>query len=113
MLTIDALREVCADAQAGLNRCMKKEVFFFRMVKMGVSDAKFEQLGKALEEKDLDTAFELAHALKGVTANLALTPILVPLNQITELLRARTDTDYSELYRQTMEARNALVALCE
>ena len=32
-----------------------------------------------------------------MTANLALTPILKPVQEITELLRSRTNTDYAPL----------------
>ena len=45
----------------------------------------------------LRTAFEAAHSLKGVLANLAITPLLEPIKEITELLRAETQMDYSEL----------------
>ena len=46
-----------------------------------------EELEQALENKDAKTAFEYAHALKGVYANLALTPLYTPTAELTELLR--------------------------
>ena len=38
-------------------------------------------------------AFESAHALKGMYSNLSLTPLTAPISEMTELLRAGTDTD--------------------
>ena len=35
--------------------------------------------------------------MKGVSANLALTPLREPVSEITELLRSRTETDYAPL----------------
>ena len=53
-----------------------------------------DRLKEAVEGGDLERGFELAHALKGVTANLSLTPVETPVQEITELLRNRTETDY-------------------
>lgn len=41
-------------------------------------------------------------------ANLALTPILQPVEKITELLRARTETDYAPLVEEILEQRRRL-----
>lgn len=47
--------------------------------------------------------------MKGVLSNLSLTAI----REMTELLRARTQTDYSALLAETLKQRDALKALCE
>ena len=95
MLTIDALREYGANVDEGLVRCMNNADFYIRLVKMSLGDAGFDNLKKAVEAGDLDAAFEAAHALKGVLGNLALTPMYEPVSRVTELLRRRTETDYT------------------
>ena len=112
MLTIDALKAFGANVDEGLTRCMKNEGFYFRLVKMAVQDAGYGKLQAALNEGNLDAAFEAAHGLKGILANLALTPILTPVSQMTELLRARTKTDYQPLLEQMMAKRDELAAIC-
>ena len=112
MLTIDALREYGANVDEGLGRCLNKEEFYLKLVKMAASDAGFEKLEKAVEEADLDTAFEAAHALKGVLGNLALTPVFEPASALTELLRARQPGDYAALLAQIAEQRDILRTLC-
>ena len=72
-----------------------------------------ENGAEALEKNDLDAAFTLAHTLKGVYGNLALTPLFEIVNEMTELLRARTQTDYSAMTSALIEKKNALKALCE
>ena len=111
MLTVEALKEYGADTGEGLKRCMNNEAFYLRLVKMLDQDTHLDQLGKALEEKDLDEAFENAHALKGVLANLSLTPVLKPVSEMTELLRTRTDTDYSEWMSAAQKEMNRLLEL--
>lgn len=97
MLTIADLREFGADVDEALVRCMNKEDFYLLLVGKALDDMKLSQLEEQINEKDYDAAFETAHKLKGMFTNLSLTPISDPVCRITELLRAKTDTDYSSL----------------
>lgn len=110
MLTIAKLQEYGVNTKEGLSRCMNMEKFYFRMLGMGLKNDSFEKLGKALEENNLEDAFEQAHALKGVVGNLAITPIYEPLSDLTESLRAKKDLDYVSLYKPIKELRDKLVA---
>ena len=49
-----------------------------------------------------------AHALKGVLGNLSLTPLYEKVCEITELLRARTETDYAPLLSEIEQRRGQL-----
>ena len=111
MLTIEQLESFGVNTKDGLARCMNKENFYFRMLKMGLGNDSFEKLQSALEAGNLEDAFESAHALKGVLGNLALTPIYNPLAEMTEMLRAKKDADYIEMYKPILELRNKLLAL--
>lgn len=97
MLTIDKLREFGADVDEGLVRCMGKEEFYLMLVGKAIEDERLSLLEEQLAKKDLDAAFETAHALKGMYTNLSLTPLSEPIIAMTGLLRSRTDTDYSAL----------------
>ena len=113
MLTIEKLAEYGADVKAGLNLCMNSEDFYLRMVSMVVAEQSFADLKKAIEENDLDAAFQAAHALKGVTGNLSLTPLYNKVAEITELLRAKTQMDYSELLNAILSEKEKLEKLIE
>lgn len=110
MLTIAQLEEFGVNTKEGLTRCMNNEKFYFRMLKMGLGNDSFEKLESALAAGNLEDAFEAAHALKGVLGNLALTPIYKPLAEMTEMLRAKKDADYVEIYKPILELRNTLLA---
>ncbi len=90
---------------------MNKEDFYLKLLGIGLNEPRFEQLGPALDAKDYDKAFELCHSLKGVIGNLALDPLYKEICEMTELLRAKTDTDYSGLYKKIMDMRAALLAM--
>ena len=100
MLTTQKLREWGANVDEALVRCLNNESFYLMLVNKAMKDNPVGQLKEAVEAGDLDKGFEIAHSLKGVMANLALTPICKPVNEITELLRARTVTDYSPLLEE-------------
>ncbi len=111
-MTIDMLTAYGANTKEGMQRCMNNESFYLRLVRMIAEDAHFQSLYDAIEAGDLTDAFEAAHALKGSAGNLALTPISAPVNEITELLRTRTETDYTPLVAAIRAAHDRLRAIC-
>ena len=112
MLTIEALKNNGANVEEGLSRCMNKEDFYLKMVKMGLTNQNFALLGPALEAKDYDKAFELCHSLKGVIGNLSLTPLYDLICSLTEALRARNSAaNYDQLYNQIITMQKKLLSL--
>ena len=111
MMTIDALRAYGADVDDGLRRCMNMEAFYLKLVNSLNNDTKAEELKAAVEAGDLDKGFEIAHSMKGVYANLSLTPLCCPVEEITELLRKKTQTDYAPLLAEIMAQKAKLDAL--
>ena len=97
MISLDKLKEFGANVEEGLTRCMNNEEFYIMLVNKVLTDNKLDLLEQQIKEKNLDAAFETAHALKGMYANLSLDPITKPVTETTELLRSRSDVDYSAL----------------
>lgn len=106
-MTLDKLKELGANVDEGLERCMGMEDFYLEMIELGLSDERFETLGPVLDAKDMDEAFEQVHALKGVIGNLALAPLYETICEITEHLRAKDAIDYKPLYDKLISQRNA------
>ena len=106
MITIEELKALGADTDTGLSRCVGNEALYLKLVGMGLGDAKFEELDAALNAGDLDKAFELCHALKGVIGNLAISPLYEALSDMTEKLRSREEADYQFLYSKVIEIRS-------
>ena len=113
MLTIEKLKEYGANVDEGLQRCMGNEDFYLKMVNLMLADNSIDKLKDAIAANNLDAAFEAAHALKGVASNLSLTPISEPAIEITELLRNRTEMDYSELVAKIVAQKDNLAVLAE
>ena len=112
-MTIDDLKAYGANTEEGLRRCMNNESFYLRLVKMIPGDPNFQKLYDAVDKGDLSAAFDAAHAIKGSTGNLALTPIFAPISEITELLRARKQTEYGPLIAEILSGRDELERILE
>ena len=108
MLSIEKLEEYGADVKAGLGICMGREDFYLRMVSMVINEHSFADLEKAIKENNLEEGFKAAHALKGVAGNLSLTPLYNKVVEITELLRAHTETDYTAMLEGILEEKKKL-----
>lgn len=108
MLTVDTLREYGANVDEGLGRCMGNKDLYLRLVSTIPSEKSFDDLKAGIESGDLSAAFEAAHALKGITGNLALTPLYEPIVEITELLRAKQEIDYIDILSGIMTKKEEL-----
>lgn len=111
MMTTEFLRNWGANVDEALVRCLNNESFYLMLVGKALQDANFDKLKEAVAAGDLEKGFESAHALKGTMANLALTPILKPVQEITELLRARTAADYAPYLNEIEARRSELLSL--
>ena len=112
MLSIQKLQELGVNTKEGLERCLNNEMFYFKMVKKAMADDSVEKLKLAIEANDLDKAFEIAHNLKGVTGNLALTSLYEPVAEMTDLLRERKQMDYSAYVETITNKKQEIAALC-
>jgi HPt (histidine-containing phosphotransfer) domain-containing protein len=110
-MTIEQLSNLGADTKSAIARCAGNEALFLRLVPKALEESKYLELEQYILEKKYDEAFEVAHALKGVLANMSLTPILNPVCEIVELLRAKTDTDYSALLEEVKTQRDKFASL--
>lgn len=95
MVTIQKLQEFGVNTAEGLTRCLNNEIFYLSLVEKFAQQDKIAQLKEAIEENDLDKAFDLAHNLKGSAGNLSLTPLYKPIAEMSDLLKVRTRMDYS------------------
>ncbi len=111
MLTLEKLKAYGANYIEGLERCLNNEEFYFRLISKAINDESFMKLKIELENKNYDTAFQIAHSLKGVLANLAITPMYDIVYEMTELLRGKKDIDYTNYINDLLNKREELMEL--
>ena len=108
MITVEGLRAYGANVDEGLSRCMNMEEFYLRLVEKALKDRAFDELKTAVDDNDLDAAFEAAHRLKGAVGNLSLTPLYEVIEEMVELLRNRKEADYT-VYLDKLETAKKLL----
>lgn len=94
---IEEIRAYGADVDGALERFLDDEDLYEKCLLTFVDDESFAGLKEALDGKDYEQAFNCAHTLKGVAANLGLTPLYEAIVGIVEPLRGK---DYSNLDSQ-------------
>lgn len=86
---IKGLKSWGCDVDAALDRFIRDEELYISCLEKFVDDAGFEQLKICLEDKNYEEAFNQAHTLKGVAANLGLDPMSECISNMVEDLRVK------------------------
>ena len=89
----EVFEEYGADYERTMARFMGKEDMYIKFLNMFEKDDNIRKLENSIGSGDLTAAFEAAHTLKGVTANLGLTPLYNAVCNIVEPLRTTTECD--------------------
>lgn len=108
MLNIEELNKYGANTIDGIKRCANNEALYIRLVSTIPSNPGFNNLYESIKNNDLNNAFSYAHGLKGILANLELSPLLNPIIEITEHLRNKDNIDYQPLIKIIEEKRKEL-----
>ncbi|MDO4565982.1 MAG: Hpt domain-containing protein [Oscillospiraceae bacterium] len=91
--------EYGVDYEGTRERFMDSAQMYLKLLGMLLKDENLEILGGALEDGDLNRAFEAAHTLKGVAQNMGIRPLFEAVQKIVEPLRGGQQRgDYGELY---------------
>lgn len=102
------LRDWNCDIDGAMARFMNDQELYRHCLCAVVDDKAFIRLGEALKEGNAAEAFDQAHTLKGVIANMGLTPMYDIIVEIVEPLRAGTCEPLLPLYNKLIEANEKL-----
>lgn len=96
--------EYGGDYAVTMDRFLNNETIYLRFLDMLFEDKNLALLGSALEQGDLEGAFAAAHTLKGVAANMGLSPLFAAVCAIVEPLRTQAPrSDYPQLYSNIVD----------
>lgn len=96
------------DVKGALGRVLGDEELYVICLKKFVADDAFENLGKFIEEENIEKAFNESHTLKGVAGNLGITPLYDLLVVIVEKLRNNSSIGVYEDYKKMMKSYNKI-----
>jgi len=111
---LDELRNKGCDVDGAMGRFLNKEDFYARCYKKFLKDPSFAGLGDALKANNIDDAFRYAHTIKGVVANMGLTPLFNRAVEIVEPLRRKEYTpDIDTKYVMLMDEMKEYAEIAE
>lgn len=110
---LEDLQKFGCDIDGALVRTLNDEEFLIECIEIVVNEQEFGDLGAALDQKQVKSAFENAHALKGVLENVGLSPLHDSIVKIVERLRAGhiegLNTEYIKLIARRDEIKEILI----
>lgn len=90
------LQDLGTDVPGALVRFVNNESLYIKFLSRFLQDTNMQQLQQAVADKDYEEAFKSSHTLKGVTGNLGLDSIYLPLIPYVELLREYETDDFKQ-----------------
>lgn len=95
--------------EEAMGRFLDNEVFYEKCFVKFVQEKSFVSLDEALKSGEVKAAFEYAHDLKGISANMGITPIYDLVVQLVEPLRKGTmPEDARQIMDQILAMRDEL-----
>ena len=110
---LNELRDWGCDVDGALARFLDDEGLYVSCLHAVLADKSFAGLGEALNAHMVKEAFDHAHTLKGVLANMGLTPMYDLTVGIVEPLRTGDDAGLLPIYEELLGARERLAGLLE
>lgn len=105
---LNELRAWGCDVEEAMERFLEDEGLYYSCLRMVTEDEGLKRLGEELEAGEVETAFDCAHTLKGVIANMGLTPMLEIIVRIVEPLRAGRIENLEPVYEELVQAKEYL-----
>ena len=99
------LTEAGINVDTALKRFLDDEEMYFEFLNSFVEDTLMSRLKQAVQNGSVDDAFEAAHALKGLCANLSIDSMSKMIVPMVEILRDRSmegiPEDFRDCHRPT------------
>lgn len=110
-MLLEELKNWGCDIDGALERFVGDEELYKTCLYTVLDDKAFSGLGEALYAGQVKEAFDYAHTLKGVLANMGLTPMYDITVRIVEPLRTGDAEGLFALYEELLQAKSVLAAM--
>ena len=92
----ERLVECGVDYDGAMERFVGRTDLYLRLAKKFTDDSSYQDMLKAIEQKDVEAAFHHAHTLKGLCANLSFAKLHQECSVLVDCLRNDSLADISE-----------------
>ncbi|MFA7109692.1 MAG: Hpt domain-containing protein [Sphaerochaetaceae bacterium] len=99
------------DLKETFSRFVDDKDFYISCLRTFTSEEGFVVLEEAMEKKNYQRAFEVAHSLKGLTGNLGLTPLYESICVLVESFRHEDYSCVKEEYEKVIEKKEEFLEI--
>ncbi len=110
MSFFEELKDLGVDVEEGLERVLDDEPLYETMLGMYIDRVDSNPIAmEDFEGENLDELIGRVHMLKGLTGNLAMTPLFAGYLQILDLLRTSHPKEAAKEYERILPAQEAII----
>lgn len=113
MNLFEELKELGVNIDEGMNRLMGNASLYERMLGSFAKMIKEEAVSVDFDGMDYADVIEKAHAIKGTSGNLSITPIYEAYSEIVRLLREDQPEPAREVLKKMLPVQEAIVQCIE
>ena len=113
MSLFDELRELGVDVDGGLKRINNNEKLYTRLLGSFVKAINTYNVQPDYSSTDYNEVIEKAHAIKGTSGNLSITPVYEAYTKIVDLLRAGEPETARPILEEVLPIQQKIVACIE
>lgn len=110
-MDIIVLKNAGVNYEEGLQRFAGKAQLYEKYIGKYLDDPTFQQLETSLENADYDTAFRLAHTMKGTVGNLSFDNFYQMIVPLVEVLRNKEYDKINDYYPQIKEEYHKIISV--
>lgn len=109
----EELKELGVDVDGGLARINGNEKLYTRLLNTYVKTIKGQSVPADFASGDLEEVKEKAHAIKGTSGNLSITPVYEAYTEIMNLLRSDDPEQAKPLLEKIIPVQDQIVSCIE
>lgn len=110
-MLLEELKSWGCDTDGTMERFVGDEDLYEACLHTVLQDKAFDRLGETLRTGQVLEAFDCAHTLKGVLANMGLTPMYDIIVRIVEPLRVGKTQGLLLVYEELLQAKDVLASI--
>lgn len=103
---IGKLNAFGCDTEGALERVVGDEPLYLDLLSEYILSVDLADLEALIATGDLKGAFEYAHSLKGAVGNMGITPLYLPISEITEILRKNSTENVAALLEKAKKVKS-------
>jgi len=107
------LKALGVDVDGGLQRIGGNEALYKRLLQTFVKSIKTQEISPDFDVADYEDVKEKAHAVKGTSGNLSITPIFEAYSEIMDLLRTEKPEEAKAILKKILPVQEEIISCIE